>query len=609
MQSAIFTPMNGQTPLQVYEQNIAEYNTQVQAIKAKRSVIGWVRLGIVILTFVAVKLAWDGDLWVTITAAIVGIACFLYAVSFDTDLKEKLYNLEQLLGINTDEINVLNNNFLTREDGKRFETPNHPYAQDMDVFGTASLYQYLSRCTAEQSKQLLADKLLQPSDKQYILPVQQAAKELSGLTTWRQQLQAFGLATPINVSTEKRIKNWLTQPTIFTNPLWLWLARIYPIITIACIILSINDIISQPIFYILAFIFFVFAFSLSKKIHETWVLLSKIVPEIDTLYKQLNHIENQPFSSTYMADIKKGIQSDNGLAASKEILQLKAVLNRFDVRLNVFAFYILNTFLLWDLWQLLLLNAWKKKNSASVPHWFTAIAQTEVASSIATLAFNQPAWCYPTIADEHFTLQATNLGHPLIAAAKRVDNSFYLQGIGKVSIITGSNMGGKSTFLRSMGVNIILALLGAPVCATAFTVSPVLLMSSMRIADNLAESTSTFYAELKKLKSIIDAVNAGQKIFILLDEILRGTNSLDRHTGSKALIQQFIHRNAVAVTATHDVELAKLITDFPNAISNYHFDVQVENDELYFDYKLKPGICTSLNASILMRKIGIELVE
>jgi hypothetical protein len=602
--------MNEQlTPLKVYQKNIEEYSNQASVIKGKRSVIGWARLGIAALTFAAVKLIWNQELWVIIAVAIAGIACFLYVVSLDVNLKEKLQNLERLVDINAGEINVLKNEFLGREDGKRFETPNHPYAQDMDVFGTASLYQYISRCTAEQSKQLLADKLLQPGSKQVILPMQEAVKELTTNTGWRQQLQAFGLATPINLYTETRIKNWLVKPAAYNHPFWLWLARLYPFITLGCLALNIFNLINAPVFTLLVFAFFVFSIGISKGIHPTWLLLSKIVPEVDTLYKQLNHIESGQFNSAFIAAIKKSIQSNVGIAASKEIRELKAILNRFDVRLNVFAFNIVNTFFLWDLWQMLALNAWKKKNATAVQFWFKAIADAEVAASIATLAFNQPGWCYPEITEEHFTLSATTLGHPLIAAGKRVNNSFGMQGQGKVSIITGSNMGGKSTFLRSLGVNIILALMGAPACAEAFTVSPVLLMSSMRIADNLAESTSTFYAELKKLKSIIGAVNSNEKIFILLDEILRGTNSLDRHTGSKALIQQFIHHNAVAVTATHDVELAKLISDFPEAISNYHFDVQVENDELYFDYKLKPGICTSLNASILMRKIGIELVE
>jgi DNA mismatch repair ATPase MutS len=169
-------------------------------------------------------------------------------------------------------------------------------------------------------------------------------------------------------------------------------------------------------------------------------------------------------------------------------------------------------------------------------------------------------------------------------------------------------MAGKSTFLRSLGVNTILAQMGAPVCASEFALSPVQLICSMRIADNLAENTSTFYAELKKLKTVIEAANLHQPVFILLDEILRGTNSLDRHIGSKALIRQLVKQEAIAVIATHDLELAKLKEELPDAIDNYHFDVQVANgDELYFDYKLKEGICNSLNASILMRKIGIEL--
>ena len=174
-------------------------------------------------------------------------------------------------------------------------------------------------------------------------------------------------------------------------------------------------------------------------------------------------------------------------------------------------------------------------------------------------------------------------------------------------LITGSNMAGKSTYLRSIGVNVVLAMAGAPVCAAKFLLSPVTIISSMRIADNLEESTSTFYAELKKLKTIIDKVNAGEKIFILLDEILRGTNSLDRHTGSEALIKQMIKHKAACIIATHDIELAKLQQTYPQNILNYHFDVQVSNEELYFDYVLKEGICTSLNASILMKKIGIEL--
>ncbi|HRP18347.1 MAG TPA: DNA mismatch repair protein MutS, partial [Ginsengibacter sp.] len=209
--------------------------------------------------------------------------------------------------------------------------------------------------------------------------------------------------------------------------------------------------------------------------------------------------------------------------------------------------------------------------------------------------------------ERYFLIKGTSVGHPLITADKRVANNINIPSQGKIMLVTGSNMAGKSTYLRSVGVNCVLAFCGAPVCATEFQVSDVAIISSMRIEDNLQESTSTFYAELKKLKAIIDRVNQGERVFILLDEILRGTNSTDRHTGSKALIRQLIEKQSVAIIATHDLELAAMKDTYREHIDNYHFDVQVNGEELYFDYKLKEGICKSMNASILMKKIGIEL--
>ncbi|HRI21901.1 MAG TPA: hypothetical protein PLA68_13155 [Panacibacter sp.] len=555
-----------------------------------------------------VYITWHSETWLIVSIIIAGIAGFLYVVSIDTDTKEIIVNLERLLAINKQEINILKGDYYAREDGKIFEPAHHPYAQDLDIFGTASIYQYISRCTAEQSKQLLATHLLQPQDKEKILQTQNAVKELAGKLQWRQQFQSYGIKNPVTVNTEKRVINWLQQPVTFREIYWQWIKIAFPAFTLSCTILYATDIINSALYSLIVFACFVFAGALSKKIHATYILLSRTVTEINTLYQQLDHVEKEGFASAFISSIKHSIESKEAHNASAEIYQLKNILNRFDVRLNVFAFFFLNTFLLWDLQQMLALNKWKTKNRQAVPYWFNAIAAMEVVSSLASLAFNKPSWCFPEIADAHFTLTGKEIGHPLIASSKRVDNSFSVEGIGKAALITGSNMGGKSTFLRSVGVNTVLALMGAPVCAESFTISPVNLMSSMRIADNLAENTSTFYAELKKLQQIIEAVNRKEKIFILLDEILRGTNSLDRHTGSKALIKQLIKQQAVAIIATHDVELTVLENDFPQAIANYHFDVQVDkNDELFFDFKLKEGICKSLNASILMKKIGIEV--
>jgi DNA mismatch repair ATPase MutS len=286
---------------------------------------------------------------------------------------------------------------------------------------------------------------------------------------------------------------------------------------------------------------------------------------------------------------------------------LDRLLNRFDFRLNVFIFIPLNAFLLWDLWQMHGLNQWRERNRKGVTQWMDALGTMEALGSLALLHFNRPDWCFPEIGEGSFEYAAKGLGHPLIPEGKRVANDFEARGQGQLELVTGSNMAGKSTFLRTAGVNMVLAMAGAPVCASSCRVSKASVVSSMRIADNLEDSTSTFYAELKKLRSIIDKVKRHEPVFILLDEILRGTNSRDRLTGSRALVRQLVREGAVGIIATHDLELANMAEELPGHVHNYYFDVQFHGNELDFDYTLRKGICTTKNAEVLMRQIGIEL--
>ncbi len=283
-----------------------------------------------------------------------------------------------------------------------------------------------------------------------------------------------------------------------------------------------------------------------------------------------------------------------------------------DYRLNPLVFIPLNIFTYWDLQQVWQLEKWKQQQQQKIHLWFEAVAEQEALSSLANLAFNHPSWVFPVIRPDWFTLICREAGHPLIAVDKCVTNSFELDGHPQLAFITGSNMAGKSTFLRTIGTNLVLAMAGAPVFATKFETPVLKLMTSMRVTDNLEESASTFYAELQKLKMILDEVKKHttvheERVFLLLDEILRGTNSLDRHTGSEALLKQLIKENAVGVIASHDLSLAELETQFPNAIRNYHFDVTIHGSELSFDYKLKEGVCQTLTATLLMKKRGIDL--
>lgn len=596
-----------ESPTDFYNERIKELQAALAQLYKKRSMLGWLRFIILVSTALAAYYSWGTGAIIVLTIIVAGIALFLFVVSKDTDNKEKIGNLETLVAINKQEAEYNNGNYLNQYDGKELEPEHHAYAADLDLFGKASLYQYINRCNAENAKAILAQRLLQPLNRVQILLQQEAVKELTVKPAWRQQLQAFGYKQNISLQTENRVFAWLDRgEKHYTTAFWESFIYVYPIITLSSLAFFFFGFINTTLFSVLVFVFYLFSLSISRNITTTYHLLSRIVPEINVLYNQLHWFEKEPFQSKLLRNTQQQIQHHE-IKASKEIAQLKGILNRFDVRLNVFAFIILNTFFLWDLHQMMALKKWKAQNRKLVPKWFNTIAEIECLSTFATLAFNHPDWCYPEIADIHFTLKGKEIGHPLIPEQQRVCNSFGITGKARIDLITGSNMAGKSTFLRSLGINMILAYAGSAVCARSFTVSISRLMSSMRVTDNLAENTSTFYAELKKLKSIIDEVNKHDNLFILLDEILRGTNSLDRHTGSAALIRQLIRENSVALIATHDVELARLEKDYPSNISNYHFDVQVSGEELYFDYKLKEGICTSLNASLLMKKIGIEL--
>ncbi len=596
-------------PASVYEQQAALHSRHLQVLSKKRNRLGWLRLFVIIVAIAVTIKAFGVSEFSGAITLVAGIAAFLILVSIDVANNNRMQHIRQLLHINNEECEILKGNFQQRFGGGAFLPPVHPYAADLDIFGTSSLYQYINRGNSEQGRALLAQNLLTGISAPSVMARQHAVKEMAPQIEWRQHFQALMQQTPVSLSTQAKTAAWLNETKEpFAQAAWRYIVLLYSIITIASAAAALTGLLSPAVFSLLFIIYLAIATTFSSQATKHYTWLNGIVAEISTLSAALQWIEEKHFDAPLLNELQQSVRSGSA-AGYGEIKKLKALLNRFDMRLNVYVFLFLNSFLLWDVRQMLSLNRWRRQNKSNVTNWFGAIAEMEVLHSLATLHFNQPQWSWPVFSSDHFTFSGTAIGHPLIEKDRCVTNDFALQGTGKVALITGSNMAGKSTFLRSMGVNLVLAQVGAPVCAKYFCLSPVALISSMRIADNLAESTSTFYAELKKLKTIIEAMKTGAPLLILLDEVLRGTNSLDRHIGLKALIRQIINEGSVAVIATHDVEVAKLETDYPDALSNYHFDVQVQGEELYFDYKLKHGVCTSLNASLLMKKIGIVLEE
>ncbi|MEO7308936.1 MAG: hypothetical protein ABIX01_00950 [Chitinophagaceae bacterium] len=599
--------MNDTSPTAIYKGRISSLTAERTELIKQKSLVSWSRLAAIVVAILAFYFLRNDYLAVAIVVAVLCVAVFFRLVVVAINTGKKIDNLNRLIAINEQELQTAAGQFFDLPDGASFLPHLHPYANDLDIFGRASLYQYINRTGSGQGSTRLADWLLHPAETSIITARQEAAKELRDQYQWRQQLQANGNAEPITIATQQKIKTWLeNEDGFFTSAAWQAVRFIGPAIMITLTILFIGDIVPTRWFNLSLLLFFIITGWISKKATNTYNTLSKIAPEISTLSSSIGHIEQQEFTASWLVQNRQRF-TDGTHKASISVKTLNGILSRLDIRLNPIAFIPLNILLFWDLQQMLAFEKWKQANKKKIMDWFEALGQMEAMNSIATLAFNHAGWCFPEMVAGHGTFAATALGHPLIAEHKRVDSSFATEGIGKIGIITGSNMAGKSTFLRSIGLSLVMGMAGMPVCAVAARFSHMAVISTMRISDNLEESTSTFYAELKKLKEIIDAVNRKEKIFLLLDEILRGTNSLDRHTGSKALIQQFIKQDACGIIATHDLELAKLVDMYPANIHNYHFDVQVANEELYFDYKLKEGVCQSLNASILMKKIGIEM--
>jgi hypothetical protein len=593
--------------LELYQQQIAKHNTELKKLEGKSSLLGWLRLFSMLLFLACIALFWSKGLLVFIPIGFLSITLFFFLLAKHLTTNDQIENLKRLLTINQTEINVLNHHFTDLPDGENFKPVHHEYANDLDIFGRASLFQYINRCTSEQGNKLFAYWLLHPASAETISERQVAIKELTQQLEWRQQLQSYGMAKPLNASTEKRIDDWLEEPYQFIDrSYWHVLRFILPAISICLLLLHLTDIIASNIFYPAIFLMFITSLGVSKMVMPSFHKLNKIAPELETLSDSVSWIEKGNFKSKLLNDLKNKYVGGHS-RSSATIKALKKILDRTDIRLNPLVFLPLNTFSFWDLQQVLSLEKWKKENKEHIDDWFHSLAEIESLSSLANLSFNNQGWAFPSIADTQGTIIADSLGHPLIPKEKLVTNSFSTEEGKGLYLITGSNMAGKSTFLRSVGVNIVLAMMGSAVQARSFTVSNMKVISSMRVNDNLEENTSTFYAELKKLKEVIEAVYQKEKVFLLLDEILRGTNSADRHSGSKALIKQLLQHNATGLIATHDLELANLAKEFPGSLHNYHFDVQVSGDELYFDYILKKGICTSMNASLLMKKIGIEL--
>ncbi len=536
------------------------------------------------------------------------IVIFLWMLVRHNRVKANIKYLELLVHINDVAMQRLDGKWLEFPNtGERFINPEHRYSSDLNIFGQGSLFQYLNAATSLAGEERLAHLLEFQTSLDEIKQRQQAIKELSPRLDWRQHFQATGMSESVRKPGNlEKLLAWAEEKPVFTNK-YTSLLLFCPVITVVLAFLGHLHLTSliPPYLWVLPFTMqiIIVAFT-SKKAHQTFNKTGNSVHEIRRWSALLKCIEPEKFESPLLKGLKRKL-IQGGDAPSRRIKKLFNIVERMNLRYSSLH-PVINIGVLWDLQTLIKLEQWRSGSGRSLRSWIEVIAEFEALSSFTGLAHDHPHWTMPEIKESKPAFKAVALGHPLIKDEVRVGNNVELSEPGIILLITGSNMSGKSTLLRTVGINLILAYAGAPVCAKELSCSRMNVYTSIHINDNLEKNISSFYAELQRIKLIVDAARFGEPIIFLVDEIFKGTNSKDRILGAQAVLKSLHELAAIGLVSTHDLELSRLEQEIPQ-IKNYHFTDQISGREITFDYRLKPGVSKSTNAVALMKIIGIKI--
>lgn len=593
-----------------YQKIILESEQELQKTRKQIRNISLLRLFMFIEAVVAAFYFWDKGWEYILLFSFFPLLLFIWLVKRHNRWFYRKDFLKKKIEINDQELCAIQYDFSNFDGGKEYIDPSHLYTFDLDVFGDHSLFQYINRSSTPIGKQQLAEWFNHHlEDKESIEQRQIAIRELSLDLEFRQKFRVLGLLYKGKSADIFEINQWAASASYYRKHSFL---RILPsIVTIAnmlCISASILGVIPGSIAGVVFVCFVTFSFIFSKGITKMQVTYGEKLQILSTYADQILLTEKKEMHSSILKELKTELTSKNQ-TASQAVHSLSKLMNALDQRNNLLMSTILNGLLFWELRQVMRIEKWKESHASDLPRWLKAIGEFDAYCSLATFSYNHPEFIYPQISLQSFHLQAKALGHPLMDRNKCVRNGISIEKRPFFIIITGANMAGKSTYLRTVGINYLLACIGAPVWAKQMEIFPARLITSLRTSDSLTDNESYFFAELKRLKLIIDKLQTGEDLFIILDEILKGTNSVDKQKGSFALIKQFMNMNANGIIATHDLLLSSLANSFPKNIHNYCFEADITNNELTFSYKMKDGVAQNMNACFLMKKMGIAVID
>ena len=588
-------------PVKFYTRKHDDFTVEFLKLKSKLRWFGWYRF--LSFVFTVLPLIVFGFNWLAGGVSLVFFSLFLYLIKANVKLERSKNKAAVLKKLAEDELMALDHSFLHFPDGEEFLDVGHFYSHDLDLFGKGSLFQYLNRAATLSGKHELANWLMHPfRSAPEIKRHQDAVSEMAYHVDWRLEFIAEGKLFNETEQISNELRSWSETNLELKKPKQIkWLRLIVPALTLVALVPGLFGI-----------TFFWFGFMVLMQ----WLLLyffwKRITlyfkffgrkSEILSKYMQLLHlIEYGEFQSEYLCYLQGEVKKTSAGLAFK---QLKSLVKEFEYRQNMIVGFVLNSVFLWDIRCVYKLWEWHSRHRSDLAKWLNVVAKTDALVSLGNYAGNHPLYVFPEIETEDFVYKATDLGHPLLKPGKMVRNGLSIEGHSKILIVTGANMAGKSTFLRTVGVNLLLAEIGAPVCATKMQFSPIAIYTNMRTTDSLLKDESYFFAELKRIKTVLEHLQNGERYFVILDEMLKGTNSIDKLNGSKELIRKLVQLEAVALIATHDLKLSEMQTEFPDRVSNKCFEIRIENNEMVFDYKLSDGVTQTMNATFLMKKMGI----
>ncbi|MBV8845182.1 MAG: hypothetical protein JO307_20440 [Bryobacterales bacterium] len=489
--------------------------------------------------------------------------------------------------------------------GERFRDPKHCYADDLDLFGRGSLFELLSTARTSAGERILAEWLLAPGEREDAIARQQAVAELRDRIDLREDLALMGEEVRAAVD-DRALKSWGEQPPVAFFPGARIVALVLAAAAVAGLALFLAQALSLRWFLAAVLLEVIFGFWVRQSAIKVVASASTPAQELELLGSLLERLEREAFKSPGLAALRASIAVE-GHVASRKIHHLRRLVHHLYSARNQF-FAPIAAPLLWTSQFAMAVEAWREQCGPHVGRWMAAVGEFEALCSLAAFAYERPQTVFPELLESSEPLfDAAGLVHPLIAPEEAVANDVSLGDRTRLWIVSGSNMSGKSTLLRAVGLNTVLAWAGAPVAAARLRVSRLNIGASMRANDSVIDHRSRFYAEISRLRDVMDLARSGRPTLFLLDELLSGTNSHDRRIGAEALIRGLVEHGAIGMVTTHDLALADIVASLDGRAANVHFEDYLEGGEIRFDYRLRAGVVTRSNALALMRAVGLDV--